>query len=127
MGSIWVCVGCAIFFLPLGVATAIYLEEFKPRNKILRWFSGILQLNISNLAGVPSIVYGILGLTAFASMFGVFGSPNDPALEIGTKFTRQYLTEGMEVVLLPVYRPRRDSGTGRWHGSSQRVPVRKWF
>lgn len=102
MGSIWVCVGCAIFFLPLGVATAIYLEEFKPRNKILRWFTGVLQLNISNLAGVPSIVYGILGLTAFASMFGIFGSPNDPALEIGTKFTRQYLTEGMEVVLLPV-------------------------
>ena len=102
MGSIWVCAGCAIFFLPLGVATAVYLEEFKPRNKILRWFSGVLQLNISNLAGVPSIVYGILGLTAFASMFGIFGSPNDPALEIGTKFTRQYLTEGMEVVLLPV-------------------------
>lgn len=102
MGSIWVCAGCAIFFLPLGVATAIYLEEFKPKNKILRWFSGVLQLNISNLAGVPSIVYGILGLTAFASMFGIFGSPNDPALEIGTKFTRQYLTEGMEVVLLPV-------------------------
>lgn len=102
MGSIWVCIGCAMFFLPLGVATAVYLEEFKPRNKILRWFTGVLQLNISNLAGVPSIVYGILGLTAFASMFGIFGSPNDPTLEIGTKFTRQYLTEGMEVVLLPV-------------------------
>lgn len=102
LGSIWVCVGCAVFFLPLGVSTAIYLEEFKPRNRFLLWFSNLLQLNISNLAGVPSIVYGILGLTAFASMFGLFGSPNEPALELGTTFSRQYLTEGMEVVFLPV-------------------------
>lgn len=101
MGSIWVCVGCAIFFLPLGVGTAIFLEEFQPRNKSLRRLSGLLQLNISNLAGVPSIVYGILGLTAFASMFGIMGSPNDPKFEVGTTFLRQYLTEGMEVVLLP--------------------------
>ena len=56
MGSIWVCIGCSVFFLPLGVGTAIYLEEFKPRNKFLRWLSDMLQLNISNLAGVPSIV-----------------------------------------------------------------------
>ncbi len=102
MGSIWVCAGCAVFFLPLGVATAVFLEEFRPSNKTLRWFSDILQLNITNLAGVPSIVYGILGLTAFASLFGVFGSPNEPFLEIGTTFKRQYVTEGIEVVFLPV-------------------------
>jgi len=102
MGSIWVCIGCAAFFLPLGVGTAIFLEEFKPRNKILRWLSGLIQLNISNLAGVPSIVYGILGMTAFATMFGVFGSTADPYLELGTTFRRQYLTEGMQVVFVPV-------------------------
>lgn len=101
LGSIWVCLGCAIFFLPLGVGTAIFLEEFKPRNKFLLFISGLLQLNISNLAGVPSIVYGILGLTAFATMFGVMGSPHDPKLEVGSTFYRQYLTEGMEVVLIP--------------------------
>lgn len=102
MGSIWVCIGCTVFFLPLGVGTAVFLEEFKPKNKVLRGLSSLLQLNINNLAGVPSIVYGILGLTVFATMFGLFGSPNEPFLELGTKFKRQYVTEGMQVVFVPV-------------------------
>lgn len=101
LGSIWVCLGCTLFFLPLGVGTAIFLEEFQPRNGFLRWLSGLLQLNISNLAGVPSIVYGILGVTAFAAMFGYFGSPEDPVFEIGSRFKRQYVTEGMQVVFVP--------------------------
>jgi len=101
MGSIWVCIGCSVFFLPLGVGTAIFLEEFKPRNKILRWLSDMLQLNINNLAGVPSIVYGILGMTVFATMFGLLGTTNKPFLELGTKFKRQYVTEGMQVVFIP--------------------------
>ncbi len=101
MGSIWVCLGCTLFFLPLGIGTAIFLEEFQPRNRFLRWLSGLLQLNISNLAGVPSIVYGILGVTAFATMFGYFGSPENPAFEIGASFKRQYLTEGMQVIFIP--------------------------
>lgn len=104
MGSIWVCVGCAVFFLPLGVGTAVFLEEFRPTNKLLLWLSGVLQLNISNLAGVPSIVYGILGLTAFANMFGVFGNSAEPAFEFGTRYKRQYITEGMQVVFIPVTR-----------------------
>lgn len=104
-GSIWVVAGCAFFCLPIGIGTAVFLEEFKPRNKTLRWLSGVLQLNISNLAGVPSIVYGILGLTAFATMFGHFGTSADPWLDIGTTHGRQYLTEGMEVVFLPTSGP----------------------
>lgn len=101
MGSIWVCIGCSVFFLPLGLGTAIFLEEFKPQNRILRWLSDMLQLNINNLAGVPSIVYGILGMTVFATMFGLFGTTNEPALELGTRFKRQYVTEGMQVVFIP--------------------------
>ena len=101
LGSIWVCLWCSVFFLPLGVGTAIFLEEFKPRNRFLRWLADMLQLNISNLAGVPSIVYGILGVTAFATMFGLFGNPNDPFLELGTAFKRQYVTEGLQVVFIP--------------------------
>ena len=103
MGSIWVCIGCSVFFLPLGVGTAIFLEEFKPQNKILRWLSNLLQLNINNLAGVPSIVYGILGLTVFATMFGLSGkNPGEPFFELGTTFKRQYVTEGMQVIFIPV-------------------------
>jgi phosphate transport system permease protein len=61
---------CAFFALPTGVATAIFLEEFRPRRQVLRTLHGFVQLNITNLAGVPSVVYGILGVTAFVSLFG---------------------------------------------------------
>ena len=73
IGSLFVCGVCAMFAMPLGVGTAVFLEEFQPTNKVLRWLHGFVQLNISNLAGVPSIVYGLLGLTVFVYMFNVFG------------------------------------------------------
>ncbi len=60
-GSIWVMGVTAPLTFVLGVATAIYLEEYAKKS----WWSRFIQLNISNLAGVPSIVYGILGLTLF--------------------------------------------------------------
>ena len=50
---------CSLFSVPIGIATAIYLEEFADKE---RWYNRLLELNIQNLAGVPSIVYGILGL-----------------------------------------------------------------
>jgi phosphate transport system permease protein len=59
MGTIWLMVVCAGFIVPVGVATAIYLEEYADRN---RWWNRFVEVNIQNLAAVPSIVYGILGL-----------------------------------------------------------------
>lgn len=53
----------------LGVGTAIYLEEYAKKSKLTRW----IQMNISNLAGVPSVVFGLLGLTIFVRVFG-FGN-----------------------------------------------------
>lgn len=53
--------------LPLGIATAIYLEQFAPRN---RW-TDLIEVNINNLAAVPSIVFGLLGLAVFLNVFGV--------------------------------------------------------
>src|SRR4051812_12683564 len=50
-GSVWVCLVCALLALPLGVGTAILLEEFKPTGRITRKLHGFIQLNISNLAG----------------------------------------------------------------------------
>ncbi len=79
IGSLWVCAICALVALPLGVATALYLEEFARKSRLTR----LIQTNIMNLAGVPSIVYGILGLTAFARMFGLFGTNRDEALTFG--------------------------------------------
>ncbi|WP_428087402.1 phosphate ABC transporter permease PstA [Candidatus Thioglobus sp.] len=53
---------------PIGVATAVYLEEFAPKNN--RWVD-VIEININNLAAVPSIVFGLLGLAVFISFFGV--------------------------------------------------------
>jgi phosphate transport system permease protein len=59
MGTIWLMAVCAGFIVPVGVATAIYLEEYADRD---RWWNRFIEVNIQNLAAVPSIVYGILGL-----------------------------------------------------------------
>lgn len=60
-GSIWMIILVAAASIPVGVAAAIYLEEYAPKN----WLNKFIELNISNLAGVPSIIYGILGLALF--------------------------------------------------------------
>ncbi len=58
-GTIWLMGVCAVFVIPIGVATAIYLEEYADSTK---WWNRLIEVNIQNLAAVPSIVYGILGL-----------------------------------------------------------------
>jgi len=60
-GTIWLMALTALFAVPLGLGAAIYLEEYAPKN----WLTQVIQVNISNLAGVPSIVYGLLGLALF--------------------------------------------------------------
>ena len=60
-GTFWVIILTAVMTVPVGIATAVYLEEFAPKNRLTR----LIQLNISNLAGVPSVVYGLLGLAIF--------------------------------------------------------------
>jgi phosphate transport system permease protein len=60
-GSVWTLVLTALVAFPVGVGTAIWLEEYAPNNR----FTRLVQTNIANLAGVPSIVYGILGLALF--------------------------------------------------------------
>jgi len=58
-GTLWLMGVCALFVIPVGVASAIYLEEYANRE---RWINRFIELNIQNLAAVPSIVYGVLGL-----------------------------------------------------------------
>ena len=58
-GTLWLMVVTAVIVVPLGIATAIYLEEFADRAK---WWNRMVEVNIQNLAAVPSVVYGILGL-----------------------------------------------------------------
>ena len=101
-GTIWVCITCALFALPIGVATAIFLEEFQPKNKWLMKLHSMVQINITNLAGVPSVVYGILGLTLFVSMGGQFGSSTEPSVTVGVKYFDQFLSAGDRVLRVPI-------------------------
>ena len=59
MGTLWMMALCVLFIVPVGVASAVYLEEYADRT---RWWNRMIEVNIQNLAAVPSIVYGILGL-----------------------------------------------------------------
>jgi len=84
-GSIWVVGLTAILSFPIGVGAALYLEEYAPQN----WLTSFIRLNIANLAGVPSIVYGILGLGLFVE-----------ALALGRSILAGALT--MTLLILPV-------------------------
>jgi phosphate transport system permease protein len=65
-GTLWLMGLTALISVPLGVASAIYLEEYAEDG----WFLRLIQVNIANLAGVPSVVYGILGLALFVRFAG---------------------------------------------------------
>ncbi len=84
-GSIWVVLLTAGISFPLGVGAALYLEEYAPQNHL----TSFIRLNISNLAGVPSIVYGILGLALFVD-----------ALALGRSVLSGALT--LSLLILPV-------------------------
>jgi phosphate transport system permease protein len=65
---LWVIVLTALISIPVGIGTAIYLEEYADKHSL---FFKIMNINIANLAGVPSIVYGILGLTVFVQLLNI--------------------------------------------------------
>ena len=67
VGSMLTLSVCLVLAFPLGVATAVYLEEFAPKNRLTE----IIEININSLAAVPSVVFGILGLAIFIGIFGM--------------------------------------------------------
>ena len=85
MGSLWLLGLTALASFPLGLATAIWLEEYAPKGKL----RDIVQTNIANLAGVPSVIYGLLGLAVFVR-----------ALELGRSVLAGALT--LTLLILPV-------------------------
>ena len=68
VGSFWIAVSVVVVAVPLGIGAAIYLEEYAPRNRL----TSFIELNIRNLAGVPSVVYGLLGLAIFVDALNGF-------------------------------------------------------
>jgi phosphate transport system permease protein len=87
MGTVWLMALCALFIIPVGVATAVYLEEYADNT---RWWNRLIEVNIQNLAAVPSIVYGILGLAFIVR----------PPLQLGRVVLAGALTLGL--LVLPV-------------------------
>lgn len=67
IGSALTLAVCFVIAFPIGVATAVYLEEFAPKNRLTE----LIEININNLAAVPSVVFGILGLAIFINLFGM--------------------------------------------------------
>lgn len=67
VGSFWTMLVTLLLSFPVGVAAAVYLEEFAPRNRL----TDFIEVNINNLAAVPSIVFGLLGLAVFLNLFGL--------------------------------------------------------
>jgi len=67
VGSFWALLICFLIAFPLGIGAAVYLEEFAPKNKI----SDLIEVNINNLAAVPSVVFGLLALAVFIGTFGM--------------------------------------------------------
>jgi phosphate transport system permease protein len=73
LGSLWLLGLTALFSVPLGIGAAVYLEEYAADN----WLTRLIEVNISNLAGVPSIIYGLLGLGIFVNLLGpITGGPS---------------------------------------------------
>lgn len=70
IGTFWMLILTILFSVTLGVSAGIYLEEYAKKG----WFSKLLEINISNLVGVPSVIYGILGLAFFNRYLGLGGS-----------------------------------------------------
>lgn len=88
VGSVWILVMVAVLAFPLGVAAAVYLEEYASDN----WFSRTVNVQVRNLAGVPAVVYGLLGLFVFKGLLG--------AITGGSSLMSAGLT--MAVLVLPV-------------------------
>jgi phosphate transport system permease protein len=79
VGSLWLLGLVAVLGIPMGIGAGVYLEEYAPPGRLRR----IIQTNIANLAGVPSIVYGILGLALFVRAFGIKSLALGPCLLAG--------------------------------------------
>lgn len=103
LGTLWVILITIAFAFPVGVGAAIYLEEYANPEK---WYNQIIQTNINNLAGVPSIIYGMLGLAVFVRALepitsgAIFGVVDDATTANGRTILSAGLTLGL--LILPI-------------------------
>lgn len=96
-GSLWTILIAFLFSFPIGVGAAIYLEEYARKDV---WINRIIQTNINNLAGVPSIIYGILGLAIFVRTFETITSGSAFGIANPAENGRTVLSAGLTLGLL---------------------------
>ncbi|MFN0002544.1 MAG: phosphate ABC transporter permease PstA [Pseudohongiellaceae bacterium] len=94
VGTLWMIALVAVFSIPVGISSALYLEEFAGKGK----FAKFVELNISNLSGVPSIVYGILGLAIFVRYFALERSLISGALTMSLLILPTIIIAGREAI-----------------------------
>jgi len=95
VGTLYLVIGAIVFALPLGVACAIYLTEYSPKSFVVN----IIRMSINNLAGVPSVVFGLFGFGIFVKFFGFGVSALAGSLTLGILVLPQIISAAQEALL----------------------------
>lgn len=113
LGTFYLTLGAILFSLPLGVACAIYLCEYNPRKSIVN----IIRIGVNNLAGVPSVIFGLFGLAVFVKFFGFGVSILSGSLTLGILILPVIISSAQEALLAVPQSYREASlalGATRW-------------
>lgn len=113
VGTLYLTLGAILFALPLGVASAVYLCEYSPKSYIVN----LVRISINNLAGVPSVVFGLFGLAVFVKFFGFGVSVLSGALTLGILALPLIISAAQEALLAVPQSLREASlalGATRW-------------
>jgi len=113
IGTFYLTVGAIIFALPLGLACAIYLNEYSPKGYIVN----IIRMGVNNLAGVPSVVFGLFGLAVFVKFFGFGVSILSGSLTLGILILPGIISASQEALMAVPYSVREASlalGATQW-------------
>jgi phosphate transport system permease protein len=119
-GSLWLISVCTLFSVPVGMGAALYLEEYAKPGRLSR----LIEVNIANLAGVPSIIYGLLGLAIFVRMFGFGRSVLAGGLTLGLLVLPVIVIAGREAIRAVPPSIREASlalGATRWQTVSRAI------
>ncbi|MGQ9604465.1 MAG: phosphate ABC transporter permease PstA [bacterium] len=120
LGTLYLTLGAVIFALPLGVVCAIYLNEYSPKSYIVN----IIRVSINNLAGVPSVVFGLFGLAVFVKYFGFGVSILSGSLTLGVLVLPVIISASQEALMAVPQSLREASlalGATKWQTISKVV------
>jgi phosphate transport system permease protein len=113
VGTFYLTLGAVIFALPLGVACAVYLTEYSPKG----WTVNLIRISVNNLAGVPSVVFGLFGLAVFVKRFGFGISMLSGSLTLGILALPVIISASQEALMAVPQSIREASlalGATRW-------------